>query len=150
MINRIYTSKRMSIVESLVEKLKEIDGTGYYLSNVFENVVPKVMFWDDIAQYPLISVSAGAESREYQGGGYKDRYLSVTLRLYVNEEDAAIALEKLIEDVETLIEDNSRLEYFDRRNAPQHTQQITIVSIDTDEGLLEPYGIGEILLEVRY
>ncbi len=55
-----------------------------------------------------------------------------------------------MEDVETLIEDNAQLEYFDRQNNAFKTQQITIVSIDTDEGVLEPLGLGEILIEVRY
>ena len=27
---------------------------------------------------------------------------------------------------------------------------ITIVSIDTDEGVLEPLGVGEVQIEVRY
>jgi hypothetical protein len=30
------------------------------------------------------------------------------------------------------------------------TEQISILSITTDEGLLAPYGVGEITLEVRY
>ena len=56
----------------------------------------------------------------------------------------------LLEDVETILEENSRLLYKDRNNADQYTQQITIVSIDTDEGVLEPMGVGEMLVEVRY
>ena len=59
-------------------------------------------------------------------------------------------LNELMEDVETVIEDNSRLEYSDKMNNVYHTQQITIVSIDTDEGVLEPLGVGEMLIEVRY
>jgi hypothetical protein len=149
-LNRQYTSRRMAIVHALVEKLKEIDGSGYFESNVFENVVPKTLYWDDISQYPIITVTPGQELRQYQGGGYKDRYLNITLRIYVNEEDAHLALESLLEDVETVIEDNSRLEYLDKNGASQYTQQITILSIDTDEGLLEPYGIAEMVLEVRY
>ena len=95
-------------------------------------------------------MNAGSESRQYQTGGYKDRFLSVSVRIYVKEEDAVVALDKLIEDVETVVETNSRLSYTDRQNATQYTQQITVVSIDTDEGVLEPYGVGEMLLEVRY
>ena len=68
----------------------------------------------------------------------------------MQEEDAQQALNILMEDVETLIEDNAQLEYFDRQNNAFKTQQITIVSIDTDEGVLEPLGVGEILIEVRY
>jgi hypothetical protein len=149
-LNRQYTSRRMAIVHALVEKLKKIDGSGYFESNVFENVVPKTLYWDDISQYPIITVTPGQELRQYQGGGYKDRYLNITLRIYVNEEDAHLALESLLEDVETVIEDNSRLEYLDKNGASQYTQQITVISIETDEGLLEPYGIAEMLLEVRY
>ena len=101
-------------------------------------------------QFPAIHINAGSETREYQGGGYKDRFLSITLRCYVNTEDAADALDELMEDVETVIEDNSALSYTDKRGASQKTQQITIVSIDTDEGVLEPLGVGEMLIEVRY
>ena len=35
-------------------------------------------------------------------------------------------------------------------NIVYDTQQITVISIDTDEGVLEPLGVGEILIEVRY
>ena len=59
-------------------------------------------------------------------------------------------MDKLLEDVETVLEDNSRLEYTNKRCATETTQQITIVSIDTDEGVLEPLGVGEMLIEVRY
>ena len=68
----------------------------------------------------------------------------------MQEEDAQDALNILMEDIETLIEDNAQLEYVDRLNNTFKTQQITIISIDTDEGVLEPLGIGEILIEVRY
>ena len=80
----------------------------------------------------------------------KDRFLNITVRCYVNQEDSVGALDELLEDVETVLEENSRLKYHDRNGLEQFTQQITIISIDTDEGVLEPMGIGEILLEVRY
>lgn len=150
MSNRIYTSRRQSITNALVEKMKDINGTGDFLSNVYGNVSPRLKFWDEVEDFPAIHLNAGAETRDYQGGGYKDRFLSVTIRMYVNEEDAVDALDKLIEDVETVIENNSRLAYTDRQNNTNYTQQITVVSIDTDEGVLEPYGVGEILVEVRY
>lgn len=150
MSERNYTTRRLSIVNALVELLKNIDGSGNYRTNLFNNVSPRLKFWDEVEDFPAVHINAGSESREYQAGGYKDRFMAVTLRCYVNEEDAVEALEALIEDVETVLEENSRLQYSDRDNTTQHTQQITIVSIETDEGVLEPYGVGEILLEVRY
>ena len=76
--------------------------------------------------------------------------MSVTLRLYVNEEESVNALDSLIEDVETVLEDNSRLAYKDKLGVQQYTHQITIISIDTDEGVLDPIGVAEMLVEVRY
>ena len=38
-IERLYTSRRMNIIESLVRKLKDIDGSGAYLMDVNENVI---------------------------------------------------------------------------------------------------------------
>jgi|TARA_B110000858_G_scaffold57878_1_gene67411 hypothetical protein len=150
MATRTYTTRRLGIVEALVEKLKDIDGTGGFLSNVDENVSPRLKFWDEVEEFPALHLNAGSETREYQAGGYKDRFLSLTIRCYVQAEDAVQALDELMEDVETVLEDNSRLAYTNRQGGTEYTQQITLVSIDTDEGVLEPMGVGEILLEVRY
>jgi hypothetical protein len=147
---RTYTSRRANIVEALTEKLKNIDGSGAYLSDVANNVHPFLKFWDEVEDFPAIHLNAGSETREYQAAGYKDRFLSVTIRCYVQEENAQYALNALREDVETVIEDNSNLQYFDKQNNEFNCQQITVISIDTDEGVLEPLGVGEILVEVRY
>jgi hypothetical protein len=149
--NRAYTTRRQGIVNALAEVLKAIDGCDDYLTRVEpENVLPRLKFWDEVREFPAIHLNAGSESRDYQGGGFKDRYLNVTIRCYVEEEDAVDALDKLLEDVETVIEDNSRLAYTDRTGSTQYTHQISIISIDTDEGVLEPLGVGEILIQVRY
>ncbi len=149
-MSRAYTTRRLGIVNAIVEKLKDINGAGTFLSDLNENVSPRLKFWDEVEEFPAVHLNAGSETREYQGGGYKDRFLSITLRCYVQAEDAVEALDELMEDVETVLEDNSRLAYLDRTQTTQYTQQITIVSIDTDEGVLEPLGVGEMLIEVRY
>ena len=147
---RAFTTRRLGIVNALVDQLKNINGAGAYLSDVNENVSPRLKFWDEVEEFPAIHLNAGSETREYQAGGYKDRFLSTTLRCYVQAEDSVEALDELLEDVETVLEDNSRLPYLDRTQTTQYTHQITIVSVDTDEGVLEPLGVGEILIEVRY
>ena len=150
-MSRTYTTRRQSIVNALVTKLKTIKSTtSGMLSDVNDNVSPRLKFWDEVDDFPAIHLNAGQETRQYQGGGFKDRFLSVTIRCYVNEEDAVDALDKLLEDVETVLEENSSLTYTDRQGNTQATQTITIVSIDTDEGVLEPLGVGEMLIEVRY
>lgn len=150
MSNRLYTSRRQAIVNSIAEKLLEIDGSGDFVSNLFNNVQSRFRFWDDVVDFPEVHVTAGSESREYQGGGYKDRFLNLTIRIYVREENAQDALNSIFEDIETLLEDNSQMTYTDKQGNTQRLHQITIVSISADEGILEPDGVGEVILEVRY
>ena len=148
--NRIYSTRRLGIIQALVGKLKQIDGNGDFNTDIYGNVSSRLKFWDEVNEFPSIHLNAGSETRTYQANGFKDRFLSVTVRVYVQAEDAVEALEELLEDIETVIEANSRLEYRDRRGVDNFTHQISIISIDTDEGVLEPLGVGEILLEVRY
>ena len=149
-MTRAYTTRRQSIVDGLVTVISTINGSGSFLSNLAGNVSPRLKFWDEVEDFPAVHLNAGSETREYQGGGYKDRYLSISVRIYVREEDAVDALDRLLEDIETVVEANSRLAYTDKQGVAQYTHQVSVISIDTDEGVLEPLGIAEMLLEVRY
>ena len=148
-LERRYTSRRGGITKALAEILAKIDGRGLYYQAVAETSA-RLKFWDEVEEFPAIHLNAGSETRQYQAGGYKDRFLNVTVRCYVNQEDSVNALDELLEDVEAVLEENSRLLYYDRNGLEQNTNQITILSIDTDEGVLDPLGVGEILIEVRY
>ena len=150
MTQRTFATRRQSVVAALVQKLKSINGTGQFLSDVDNNVEPRLKFWDEVDQFPAIHLNPGSETRENIRAGQRHRFLSITIRCYVRSEDAPDDLDRLLEDVETVIEDNSALTYTDRRGVEQTTHQITVVSIDTDEGVLEPLGVGELLIEVRY
>ena len=149
MANRDYTTKRSSVINGFVSHLEKVDGTGKFKSAIAE-VSPRIKFWDEVTEFPAVHVSAGAETRQYLGGGEKFRFLTLTFRCYVNEEDSVTALEKLLEDVETVIEDENPLTYTDPLGKTVSTIQHSVISIDTDEGVLDPLAIGEINLECRY
>jgi hypothetical protein len=149
-MERAYTTRRLAIVNALVEKLKLINGTSGYYNDISGNAFPKLIFWDDIKDFPTICATVGTETRVYQGGGFKERYLSLKLTCYVKDEESMEALESLLADIEACLEENSSLLYQDKQGADQYTTMITILSIDTDEGVMAPLGIGEILCEVRY
>lgn len=149
MAERDHTTRRSAIVKAFVEKIEEIDGTGAFLTSVHE-VSPRLKFWDEVAEFPAVHLNAGGETREYLGGGEKFRFLSITIRCYVHDEDSVEALEELLEDVETVLEVNNPLTYVDNLGNSVSTIQTTINSITTDEGVLEPYGIGEIVCTVQY
>ena len=149
MANRDYTTRRSAIINALVEKLDTIDGTGKFRT-VVASTSPRLLFWDEIAEFPAVHVNSGSETREYLGGGEKFRFLTITLRCYVNEEDAVDALEMLLEDVETVIEANNPIRYTTGKGVKTTNIQTTINSIDTDEGDLEPFGVGEIIATIQY
>ena len=147
----VYRTKRRKIADALVEKLKEIDGNHPFNINVFDNVQSKMVFLDEIEQYPKVCVVAGDETREYLPDRYKWRFLSLTIRAYVNnEEDAQEELALLFEDIERIIDENDALVYDDTVNPSESTTSLTIESIGTDEGVIQPLGIGEMVVEVRY
>lgn len=143
-------TRRSSIVEALTDKLKAISLANGYSTDLGEQAYPKMRFWDEIQEFPCICLVAGAESIVHQGGGMKDRYLDLTLRGYVNEEDPTLALEKLLEDVELIIDRNGRLAYVDSSGNTDYTRDIIITYIDTDQGALAPLGVGEMTLQVKY
>tara|TARA_B100000953_G_scaffold272049_1_gene243254 strand:- start:570 stop:1022 length:453 start_codon:yes stop_codon:yes gene_type:complete len=150
MATRQYTTRRQGIVDAIVNKLRQIDGSGAFHTNIENNISPRLRFWDEVDEFPAVHINAGGETREYLTGGVKNRFLTITLRCYVNEEDAVNALDALLEDVETVLEDNAGMTYTDKLGASQGIQQITVISIDTDEGVLEPMGVAEMVAEVRY
>ena len=147
---RTYSTRRRAIVGALATALEGINGTGNFRSNVAK-VDTRLKFWDEVIDFPSIHINAGPETRTYETGGFRFRFMTVTIRCYVKDEDDVILeLEKLLEDVESVLEDNDPLEYTDSNDVTQSTAQTSIVSIDTDEGVLEPLGVGEIVAEIRY
>jgi len=147
---RRYSSRRRAVVEALAVALERINGQPPFRSSVAK-VERRLKFWDEVNEFPTIHVGAGTETREYDGGGFRFRFLTITVRIYVSDDnDVVEALEELLEDVETVIEDSDPLTYYDSTGASQTTVQTTIATVDTDEGVLEPLGVGEITLEIRY
>ena len=146
-----YRTARKKIVDAWVDQLKLINGTSPYNSNVFNNVEGHTVFIDQIQQYPKVCVVAGDEAREYQPDGFKWRFLNIEIRCYVeDEEDSQEELALLLEDIERVIDNNDVLTYDDTVSPNLNTTSSTILSISTDEGVLEPLGIGEIAIQVRY
>ena len=144
-------TQRKKIAESLVSKFKQIDGNHPFNSNIFQNADSHLVFLDEIQQYPKVCVVAGDEVRQYQPGGFKWRLITITIRVYVEDaNDPQENLSLLLEDIERIVDDNDILVYDDTVSPHLSSTSATIQSISTDEGVITPLGIGEMVIEVRY
>jgi hypothetical protein len=141
-------SRRTSIVKALVEKLKTIDGNNPYRINLWNNAYAKLKFWDEVNEFPSVFVTPGSESREYHPGGFAWGHLGLCIKIYCKGDESQEELETLLEDIEHCVDSNRVLAYADMPG--YETTEILIQSITTDEGLLAPYAVGEINLQVRY
>lgn len=139
-------SKRSKIVNALVVKLKEVDGSGDWVSALHNNVENRLKFWDEVDDYPSVFLNAGGEAREYLPGGFKWGHLIITLRIYVEDEEPEAELEKIFDDIETIVDANGNMEY----ETGKFIEDMKIMSINTDEGLLNPIGVGEVSLQIMY
>jgi hypothetical protein len=147
-------SKRTSITAAIAAKLNTINGQGIYLTNLFNNAYAKLKFWDEVNDFPSVYVSPGMEQREYHSSNFAWAMLGVCIKVYCKGEDSQQQLENLLSDIENCIDANRQLVYnpdtVQGDNNSFETTEILIQSITTDEGLLAPYAIGEINLQIRY
>ena len=141
-------SRRSSIINALVAKINEtLDGTAPYQTNLNGNCFGKLKFWDEVNDFPSVFITPGSETREYLPSDFTWAYLGLSVKIYVRGEEPQTELEALLEDVERCVDANRVLVYDETGS---ETTEILITSITTDEGLLAPYGVGEINLQVRY
>lgn len=154
--------RRTSIVTAIADKLRIIDGTGNFKTNLYSQAHARLEFWDQVSNFPSVYAVAGAEQREYLPGNFAWGFLNVALKVYCKGENSQTELEDLLEDIERVINANRVLLYgpsvppYTPPDPPPatvyegETTEILITSIITDEGLLAPYSVGEVNLQVRY
>lgn len=147
---------RIGITKAIVEGLKwDLDGTGGYYNDIQENVELGDVHFENVTQWPMITVSPGPEIRTYQPSHVTECRLNLYIRAYVrDEQNSQEQIELLIHDIETYLDNNLDLKYNvetpDDVTEEHRTVTNTIISINTSEGLLQPDEIAEIAVEVRY
>ena len=137
------SNQRRNIINHILTNLKLIDGSisslnsNYtFQNNIFSNVFRKVKFLDEVNDFPSIFFQVGEEVRVYNTSGNTTGLIPLTLRIYVNDEESSGSLDSLIQDIEHII--------YNLDTGVYSIRDIIISSIDTDEGLVKPYGISEI------
>ena len=143
------TSRRRDIANFLVGELKKINGAAStfdssytYQVNLFDNVFRRLKLLDEINDFPSVFLQAGTENRVYDSKGLTTSTLDIMIRVYVHTENAVEELESTMQDIEFVIYNMDTEKY--------GIMDVQVASMGTDEGLLDPYGIGEVAVTVQY
>ena len=147
------TSLRTLIGDALVEtisninqKLKQDDNvTPIYNSNV-KHCQRRLLFIDEIEDnddFPCVFLTAASESREYNPSQGHVRHILFIVRGYTYDEtDSDAALNNLAEDIELAIERKFFANGFNGL-----LNDIRVAEITSDEGLLSPSAVFEMILD---
>lgn len=144
-------SARSAIVNALQNRF--IDN----IPSLYGNVFNKNLTFDEITDYPSVTITPGITVRNYESSGVFWRDQTVYIRIFIdNFDDPIQALEEVISKLEREIDKNEKLSYTlpnvdDPQILEEHvTTEMLIDSVSTDEGLMTPKAFGEISIRVRY
>lgn len=132
-------ARRTDILNLLASDLAAVDGVE--TANVFR----RWKFLEEINDFPSICFLVREEERQtIEGSDRRVGVMLIEIRGYVYNEDNLGAAEELGELIE------AKVETFRRPGCPFGTQDARLVSLRTDEGLFEPYGIVDIQMIIVY
>jgi hypothetical protein len=152
---------RANCVRGLVESITVTYGSHSYTfvptvsvsaSSLRFNTVPAAVYTqhrylDDINDFPTITLtSPAAEDYLHSQSGQRIKTMRQFIRGYVysTSEDSLSDSENLARDIETVVDNfaylASNLQVYDAR----------VLSLTTDEGLLSPYGLCDLQVEISY
>lgn len=148
-------SARSGIAKAMAKTMAEkINGTGIYVNNLYGNTTNKVVHFDQINDFPYVSITPGPEGRDDLPSNFTWANLTLYIRVYVeNNDDAQGELESIISDIENFVDTHLNLSYnviTSNGLITKNTTNNSITTITTDEGLLDPNALGEIVLDVTY
>lgn len=145
-------SKRRSIINYIIENLKGINGgvSPYsplytYQTNMGDRVARGADNFENMNDFPTARVIAGPERYIYQTIGCTESTLSVMVRCYLRHGERSVLktqTDDFIQDVDHVIYNMPTNEF--------NIQTAHVVSIDTDQGLLDEYAVVEIELAIKY
>ena len=131
-------TRRTQIINALISHLAT------NTSILEDNISRNYHVLGEVNDFPAIYLAAGTEIRDFESLSLTVATLDVTIRAYVYGEDNSQSLaDDLLEDIEHVI-------YSLEDSPTKGIQDITIESITVDEGLVEPYGLAEVNLQITY
>ena len=128
-------SRRTNIIAQLRTDLSQIATCSSILKTI-----------DEINDWPYITFTPSSESRQHYGANLRWGTTLIQLRGYTYDTsiDAMTAAEQLARDIEQIVD------AFRLAHTTLNVVQMRVQSITTDEGVMEPYGIADLSINLTY
>jgi len=102
-------------------------------------------FLDQINDFPYICYHVDSSDLVHIGAGERYYNMSINIRGYVQGEDSQSLADQLASDIEDAADS-----FRDAATSTLLIADSRILSVSTDEGLMEPHGIVDMSIEVSY
>ena len=110
------------------------------------NIFKRFKFLDELNDFPSVCFVAGTERRDQLGANRRLATIDIALRGYVFDENNVDKAEILAQNVESKV-DSFSANVAARANGVSDAR---VISFRTDEGLLQPYGVADLEIEILY
>ena len=141
-------------MEQLVTNLKRIDGnqdtvinapnSPYTFNHALASVYRDFRYLDEVNDFPTICLYGATDRREHIGTDVRYGNFLTTIRGYLK--GSIDDVDNLIDDILFVIESMN----FDHTLDTLNLVDARVISIESDEGLLLPYGLCDITVQVTY
>jgi hypothetical protein len=132
-------NRRSDIINALTSHLGQIN------SVEARNVYSSYRWIDELNDYPVITYVPRREQRLHRGDGRKLALIVISLRGYVYNGDGAMA------EVETLAQEiEAKIATFADAARNEQVESALVASVTTDEGLMHPYGVCDLEINITY
>ena len=133
-------TRRKQIIDGFVTELGQTPDVD--ASNVYKHF----KFLDELNDFPSVCFVAGTERRDQLGANRRLATIDIALRGYVFDENNVDKAEILAQNVESKV-DSFSANVAARANGVSDAR---VVSFRTDEGLLQPYGVADLEVQILY
>ena len=133
-------TRRKQIIDGFVTELGQTPDVD--ASNIFK----QFKFLDELNDFPSVCFVAGTERRDQLGANRRLATIDIALRGYVFDENNVDKAEILAQNVESKV-DSFSANVAARANGVSDAR---VVSFRTDEGLLQPYGVADLEVQILY
>lgn len=133
-------------VDILNEFTAWLQSGNYNGSSLPPNAVARGFKWlDNINEFPYITYNVQDSSLVHISNNIRYYAMELALRAYVRGESSQALLDDILADLESRI-----LSFRESCNPSLQVIESRIVEVNSDEGLMDPYGVTDMRIRITY